>query len=171
MAYDSVRSRTVLFGGGAVGGPFGDTWEYAPVTPATFSPFGSGCAGTNGVDVQGTVGVPELGNMVAYTLTGGRPSSVTLLVLGSNRTNWLGLPLPLVLGTLAPGCTLYVPLDVLLSRPTTAAGAARFDVTIPTDVNLIDGHFFTQNLCLDQGANPINLTFSNAVDTKVGGLF
>jgi len=142
-------------------------WDYVP---GNLAAFGAGCAGSNGVDLLTATGTPETGQTVVYTLTRGRGNSVALLVLGANPTVWLGIPLPLALGPLAPGCTLYVPLDVTLPAATTAAGSVPFNVPIPSDSNLIGAHVFTQCLCFDAGTNPIGLTFSNAYDTLVGGL-
>src|SRR5262249_25333994 len=47
LAFDSARGRTVLFGHF----PFADTWEYGPVAPGAWVPFGTGCAGSAGVPV------------------------------------------------------------------------------------------------------------------------
>jgi hypothetical protein len=42
-------------------------------------------------------------------------------------------------------------------------------ITIPNDVNLITNRFYTQYWCVDQAANRLGLTFSNALDTQLGG--
>src|SRR5262249_11780635 len=47
LAFDSARGRTVLFGSSS----FADTWEYGPVVPSAWVPFGTGCAGSAGVPV------------------------------------------------------------------------------------------------------------------------
>ena len=47
LAFDAARGRTVLFGSSS----FADTWEYGPVAPGAWVPFGTGCAGSAGAPV------------------------------------------------------------------------------------------------------------------------
>ncbi len=144
--------------------------EYYEHVTGALTPFGVGCAGTSGVDLHTTSGTPETGQTVTHTLARGRPNSGAFFLVGASASVWLGLLLPLPLGPLAPGCTQYVAVDVPFGLGTNGAGGATFAFPIPSDTGLIDSHVYTQWWCLDPGANQLNLTFSNAIDTRVGGL-
>jgi hypothetical protein len=136
----------------------------------SFTPFGNGCYGRNGEDVQTATGRPETGQTATYRLAGGRAASAAILVIGLSKTFWRPIALPYAIpSAFAPGCTVYNDLIALVPAPTNAAGACAVPLTVPNDVNLITNHFYTQYWCVDQGANPIHLTFSNAVDTWLGG--
>jgi hypothetical protein len=71
MAYDSVRGRTVLFGGSGIGGFFGDTWEWD---------------GANWVQVATTGPSARAAHATAYESQRGR----TVMFGGHDSTGMLG---------------------------------------------------------------------------------
>jgi hypothetical protein len=48
-------------------------------------------------------------------------------------------------------------------------GVGTFRTVIPNDPSLITGHYFTQMWAIDLPANPLGMTFSNGVNTQIGG--
>ena len=137
-------------------------------TVGTFTGFGAGCVGSTGPDVHTGFGRPELGEAIMWVLTGGAVSAPAVLVLGASNTNWLGVPLPLALPD-APGCNLYVSMDVSFPTVTGSGGVAQFPVTVPNVPSLIGGHVYTQFGCVDLGTNQLGVTLSNGLDTLIGG--
>ena len=149
--------------------------EFAPYTLGSFTSFGTGCAGSNGPDVQAVVNNstrPEIGQTRTYLVNGCRINSSTSLRLGLSNTSWLGIPLPFDLGSInwAPGCSVYASSDLGMGWAWTGTnGSALQLLPIPDDVALVGGRIYTQFWCLDPSANNIGITFSNAVETLIGG--
>ncbi len=147
--------------------------EYLTHFNGSFTAFCSGCPGTGArIPVHGGTGTPEIGNTVGYRVTDARAFSGGSLYLGASRTTHNGFPLPINLGFLGMGtsCLLCVSVDISLSFVTDAAGASTVNVPFPNDVNLIDGHVFTQMAIIDLGAGTsLPIVHSNALDTLIGG--
>jgi len=81
----------------------------------SFTGFGSGCPGSAGEPWHAASGAPEIGEQVVFTLTGARPASPAVLMLGASNAQWNGVPLPLTLGFLgAPVCALLVAPDAMI---------------------------------------------------------
>ena len=55
--------------------------------------------------------------------------------------------------------------------PMTTQGYGQVPISIPNDRSLIGGHFYTQFWNVDLAANALHLTFTDAIDTFVGGYF
>jgi hypothetical protein len=90
LAYDPIRQRVVMYGGWL---NLSDTWLKNPTfgTPATLSPFGTGCAGSAGTPVLGSFGgtLPWIGSNLVVQL---RSLPVLIFrapfgILGLSRTN------------------------------------------------------------------------------------
>src|SRR5262249_3203581 len=114
LAFDAARGRTVLFGNTS----FADTWEYGPVVPGAWVPFGTGCAGSAGVPVL-TAGElhPYPGNALTVDVAPVPANAAVLFSLGLSRTSWGAVSLPFALGGLGmPGCTLLTSGDATLLR-------------------------------------------------------
>jgi hypothetical protein len=142
-----------------------DYWIH---THGSFASYGAGCLGINGVITQGASGHPDIGSVVNYNVINGPVNSLAILVLGFSNTNWLGIPLPLPL-VQAPGCSIYTDLVVTFNVLTNATGAGSAAVAIANDVSIIGGHYYTQFWGLQLGFNPLGLSFSNGINTTMGG--
>jgi hypothetical protein len=175
-AFDSTRRRMVMFGGDNGVMAFPDTWAYAPVTPALFEPFGTGCAGPAGVPVMGSDpaawpdSLPWLGSTFAAQLSnlGTDPTHVPLRMLGVSNTTWGGVPLPFDLGVVGmPGCTLYTdPMDIEVLGNN--GGVADWSLAIPATPALAGAEFFAQGFVLVAGWNPFGMVASNACRLQIG---
>ncbi len=176
MAYDSARGRVVLFGGsdyGAAGisNPRADTWEYAPVNPATYTPFGTGCPGSAGTPAlasdQGSL--PWVGDTFTARLTNLGIATVPFLFLGASNTFWGVVPLPFDLTLIGmSSCMLYT--DPLLTFfLANNGGSATFSVPIPNDPSLVGLSLYNQGGVTSFGTNPLGLVMSNGCEMRFGG--
>lgn len=142
------------------------TWALTGIvtTPA----FKIICAGGSGPTMAST-GVPEIGkNFTAYV--NGRSSSLANLLLGTSKTMWGALNLPLGFGTAAPGCWLFVSADFILPTVTNSSGLGSVTLPVPNQKNLIGVDFFTQFMVSDPQANTLQQLFSNAAMGSIGGI-
>jgi len=169
LAYDSARGRTVLFGGSG-GSQSSDTWEYAPVDPASHAAFGNGCPGSAGVPALAadTGRLPWIGETFTIRLTNIPSSATAFAFFGVSRTAWSPLALPFALDPIGmPGCTLFVSGEVDL--PLSVSGnAGTVSVPIPNDSALLGGPFYNQAVVRDVAANVLGFTVSNACRAIMG---
>jgi hypothetical protein len=171
LAYDTQRGRAVLFGGLGQGRSNSDTWEYAPVQPAAYAAFGTGCAGSAGTPTLGSLPgqLPWLGDQFTLELTSLPPGNSALVWLGTSRTQWETVRLPLDLASAGmPGCSLRVSPDFALPV-FNRTGSAFLPLWLPSDPALLGASFFTQGLTVDRSANPLGLSVSNAGEGRLGG--
>jgi hypothetical protein len=141
---------------------------YGFYTAGAVRSYGTGCAGSGGRVVQ-SVGntLPELGQQPTYGLSAAPPNSAALLALGFSDKTWAGVPLPLRLpGTL---CDVLTELVITYATATNGRGDGRVDLSLPNDSSLIGASYFTQFWCIDLPANPIGLTTSNGIESRIGG--
>jgi hypothetical protein len=144
--YHAGRSAILFHGGGQAmpGQELGDTWLYGHCPRA--DPFGSGCAGTNGTPVlRAAVGsTPVLGRAFVLALDDTAPAAPALLVLGTSRVAWNGLPLPALLDPIGmTGCRLWCSIDLALPLAT-AGGSTRWSEQVPGDAALLGAALFQQ---------------------------
>jgi hypothetical protein len=118
--------------------------------PAGVSTFGSGCPLAGGVLPRiGATFVPRLGQNFAINLSQVPDQRPAALVLGLSDTAWAGTPLPLPLSSFgAPGCQLFVSIDVLVGTVTAAAGmgraAASVVLALPPQPAVVGQTFYAQ---------------------------
>ena len=144
------------------------TWKNSRV-PGKFTAFGNGCQGSNGIPAHYGVGLAQIGLTNSYGLQKGPKNGIVLLALGFSKQVWGTIPLPLDLTALgATGCKLHVPLDISFAGITNSTGGFGKALAMPNDPKLIGASFFTQYICVDK-ANSLGLTFSNGLETKLGG--
>ncbi|HEU4417981.1 MAG TPA: hypothetical protein VFT55_03525, partial [Planctomycetota bacterium] len=94
--------------------------------------FGAPCTNPPGGSAS-TVGVPQLGNpSFAVRLDNGLSNTYALFAAGGSERAWLGIPLPLSLGT----CDLLVSPDVLLVQLTDPLGVAVQPLPVPASPSL-----------------------------------
>jgi hypothetical protein len=112
----------------------GDPVDFAVVASASARSVRFGAACANPISgTASTVGVPQLGNpSFAVRLDNGLPNTYALFAAGGSERTWLGLPLPLSLGT----CDLLVAPDVLLVQLTDPQGLAVQPVPVPASPSL-----------------------------------
>ena len=173
MTGDATRGRVVAFTNGfsQSGTQYYDVWEYGPVYPAQYLPFGAGCAGSAGVPTLAPAPgeLPWLGDTLTLRVTRVPTTTLALLFLGSSRTSFGGYPLPIDLTALGmPGCSLYTRGTVLL-QATSQNGVASFTTPLPAATDLLGAPFFAQALVADPQANAAGLAATNALDARIGG--
>jgi hypothetical protein len=165
FAYDAARGRIVFYAGGT-----GETWEYAALHPAAHASFGTGCAGSAGVPaLSATPGqLPWLGDQFALRVQNLPPGNSGLLWLGTSRTTWGTLALPLDLSPIGmSGCALRVRPDFTVPF-FNFTGSSVVSLGIPNDRSLLGVSFFTQALVVDRGANAFGATTSNGGESVFG---
>jgi hypothetical protein len=150
-----------------------DTWLHvAPGVAASFTAFGTGCAGSGGVPAlaAATGQLPWLGSTftIDFTNLPNPGAGPVFACMGLSRTVWGPFTLPYPLTALGmPGCTAFIDPAVATIRPN-AGGSANWSFGIPSRL-LLDGvQFFVQGVVFDAGANAANLTVTNAGDGTVG---
>lgn len=139
------------------------------VTPNSLNPslqvgrFGVGCLATGRTVAMGATGTSTAMNWAGgagtlrVTGTNAPASAPLVLVLGTSKTNWLGLPLPFELpGTnTAPSGSCFVYTDILASFPNAASatGTSTNDVPVPLAPHMNGLTTRTQIVAIDASAN------------------
>lgn len=168
MVHDSLRQRTVQFGG--IGGrhSFGDgTWEWSnlPGIPAIGAVYGHGC----GIPLLSLTQLarPAL-NKTAQARLDNIPSTIAFMSLGWSRsTLWL-FPLPLPLAGM-PGCQLWQSAEVpALSVSMSGGGGGVFQLPLPNLTSLAGTHVYLQGWAFAPGVNPTQAVISNGLDWRIG---
>jgi hypothetical protein len=148
MTYDNRRDRLVMVGSG-------ETMGFVAASVATIARYGLGCPGSAGIPVLDAAAgaLPVLGTTLPLQLGAlPLPSGLAILALGFDRTQWLGVPLPMALDPVGmPGCRLWVPPEVWLALPT-SGGLASYSLAIPADPSLGGLTLGAQALSLDPAA-------------------
>jgi hypothetical protein len=167
LAYDAARDVFVTMTSGT-------TWEYVPdnTVPATFSSYGAGCAGPNGIPVLTNVAgsLPRIGSTLQLRLTNLPPSllNVPLGFIGFDASSWNGIPLPLSLTLLGfPGCdALLAPIrsDALFNN----SGTADWNIALPMNALGLGLHVYFQAAVLVPGWNAGGFVFSNGGHAVLG---
>ncbi len=164
-AAGSVQHRTGLPG---IAAGIATAWQRDPQF-ATYSPFGTGCAGSLGVPaLNGAVGAkPVLG--ATFTLQVDHlPLGLAVVGFGASLTNFGTLPLPFDLGLIGmPGCTLLAAPEVsILVSSASSVGTASWN--IPNSPSHFGFRFYNQALVLDPIANAAGFVVSNAAAGQLG---
>jgi hypothetical protein len=163
LSHDWARARTFLFGG-YNSTTFAETWEYDSTGIASWTPFGSGCAGSAGTPALDSApgSRPLLGTTFQLELRGLPATGNQVVAVGFSGQSWNGLLLPLGLGALGmTGCSLYVAPESVFF-PAATPGSATLSLRIPNTSSLTGTRFFAQALVGDPGANVFGATVSNA---------
>ena len=121
--------------------------------------YGAACAGSNGLPINTSVGLPRIPNAeFEYRLVRGPHDSPAALVLGSSPS---ALDLS---GAGATGCSLYSPGNfAIVPVRTNARGRAWVPSPIPNDPTLAGGRVFASWVCFDAGANAADLVTSGGL--------
>jgi glucose/arabinose dehydrogenase len=137
---------------------------------ATFTSYGTGCGGRQGVPTLGTNGPPRL-NSPALRVTVGNlfPNTLAILALGFSNTNYAAGTLPLNLGLFGmPGCSLLTSAEVSVLQANGPAASVGFGLPIPGDPTLLGVHLYAQGFVFDAGANLLGVVASPGGDLQIG---
>jgi hypothetical protein len=135
---------------------------------ASYTVFGSGCAGTAGVPTNSISAPPQIGTAPTITFGNLPAPQIAIGVLGVSNTSYASIPLPVDLGILgAPGCPARVSLDVTLTL-VGAGGQASTVFNIPNNPLFVGFTFYTQALVFDPPLNVLGLSTSQAAVAVVG---
>lgn len=134
----------------------------------TFTPFGTGCAGTAGLPVLapqgGSLSLPKVGGNFFTTVTPLGSLSFPVGLLGASNTTWSGLSLPLELTPIGmPGCNIYVSVDLSM-RLSVSGNSATWNLPIPSRAVLLGESFYQQVFIIDPGGSAV----SNAGTATIG---
>lgn len=132
---------------------------------ATLAPFGSGCAGSNGVPLLHGEIPPRIGHSLPLRCERLPPGAAWFGVLGPDVPTWSGQPLPIDLSQFGmPGCALAVAVEAhaLLFSPD-------WQIAVPSLPALLGAACVTQAFVLDPPANALGLSISNPLRLRVGG--
>jgi hypothetical protein len=175
IAYDSLRNRTLSFGGDIPGGVAGlSALEIRTGILASFAAHGGGCPGPSGV---GTVTArnstrPTLGTtfQLRFGNLANTPLALVFATLGFDDQTWNGQPLPFDLTQVGmPGCSLRLapgPTDVLSNL----GGFADWSFAIPANPSLDGFHFFVQGGVLASGFNAAGMVMTDSGHGIAGAL-
>lgn len=171
-AYDPATQSVVMFGGAQGMSlplvPFGDTWRYLHVAPATYATFGAGCPGSNQLapTIRGTR--PWMGEPFTCGVDHALPIAPGLLRTGFSRTNWLGFGLPLNLAMAgAPLCDILTSAAINEARATDPLGSADLGFVVPIDPTLMGGRFYQQWVIIDLTANALGIVLSDGGEGRI----
>ncbi|MBL8901579.1 MAG: hypothetical protein JNM84_28385 [Planctomycetes bacterium] len=96
-------------------------------------------------------------------------NGATFLLIGTDATQWLGIPLPFDLGVLGGnGCTLYTSQELLLGPLFPAGGTASLPLAIPPGGFLAGARVYLQFANLAPGVNPLGLVTSEFLSVTIG---
>lgn len=169
LAYDAATSRLIEFGG-FVSVVFGyvwmdDTWVYATPHRARVTPYGSGCAGSNGTPTLAAApySLPWIGDVHRERVAGLAPGCA-----GVFWATGLSATPPIPLGPFGmPGCDQFVLPTVVEFGPANG-GIAEWQLTIPNAPAFVGVRLVQQAFALDPAANALGLTASNGVELVTG---
>lgn len=149
--------------------------EYCSYTAGGYSTYGTGCAGSNSViPALNSASRPDIGANVTHSLTGLTGPTPAIMTLGTSRTLWNGLPLPLSLGLIGanPACSILAEPVVSLPMPTNASGSGSLTFALPNEPGSIGVHLFSQVIAVDVFVPfRVPLVVSNGLDMLIGGGF
>lgn len=142
----------------------------AGVVDGSATANGTGCGGA----VLGVAGQLAPGGQIAAFGSGFGPGQLAIQTLGTSRTLWGGIPLPIPLDGLgAPGCAILN--DWLLDLRTLALPGGSIEPytpawtwVVPADAAFNGATVQLQALAVKSGANQLGLVTSNNVQVRLG---
>lgn len=135
----------------------------------SFVDVGTGCAGSvNNIPTMTSSGIPTIGKTLDIDLSGGKPASPGIVILGFDRNTFANIPLPFDLMPLgAAGCQVWNDIVVTGGIGINAQGAAKFSLPIPSTLGGTE-RVYLHWWNLDTQANNFNWTTSNLGVVIVG---
>lgn len=171
-AFDWQNGNVVMFGGcdATTLARLSDTWTYAPLSPATATPFGTACgpAPTAPILFADNSTAPWIGGSLGVGVVNAPPNSMVFIAMGVSTVAWNGQTLPMSLDQYGmTGCSLFIaPEFVVTAFAPFGAGIIGFPV--PHDPTLIGTSLYAQGASPAPGANPASLLTTEAVHFVVG---
>ena len=134
---------------------------------AAATPFGGGCAGPGGTVTLTADRLPWIGNAWRATASGLSGSELLFELRGLQP---LSLPLPVPLGTAAPGCQLFTTPDLVSLLLAATGDSMAIEVYVPPSLALIGRTIYQQVLPVDlgSGVTPITVAASNGLAFTLG---
>ena len=162
------RTGTATFGVHYWHGPSATTWN-GPHSTIKWAWRVICPGGVANVPLIGNSGLPVIAKSMNVTLGNGPATTVALLTLGFNKSQWAGLPLPFDLTNLgATGCSLQNSISMVLATNTNTQGSALLPLAIPNDPTLIGGNFYNQWVVMAPGANNLGVLFTGGGNGMIG---
>ncbi|HEX5052526.1 MAG TPA: kelch repeat-containing protein [Planctomycetota bacterium] len=160
MITDSLRRRTVLFGGALATGESLETWEYRRSDAADVTPFGAGCGGLSGVPSLRASDVPGIGGTIVLRIGALQPGSPSLLALGIDRA----------LLDVGAGCSSYLPNPLgIVAAGANAAGIGSYPLSVPNATSLVGVRYFAQGAGVDATGPFLGLfSLTRGLDLLIG---
>jgi len=167
--------RSIVFGGRVdYINVVGDTWATVPAsaTMALARPYGLGCGTPALALLADPQAQPILGTTPRATIPNA-PAALAFVAMGSNRTSFAGLPIPVSLASYGmPGCDLLQSADLGAVFGTTAAGASglQFQLPLANVPALLGLQLFLQAWAPAPGANAAGVIVSNGLEWRLGNI-
>ena len=168
LAYDEARRQMVTFAGGGPNYPgLQETWLYAPIDPAHYTPYGQGCSGSAGTPSLSPLGgaLPWIGGAFEFELSNLVAGQPAWAFVGVSNQQWGAIPLPFELSLLGlTGCRIFASGEIVLPLVNTA-GLAQGSLEIPVVPAIVGTTVYLQGLAAD----PVRgLTVSDAGAVEFG---
>ncbi|MFQ5504613.1 MAG: hypothetical protein ACE5F1_07445 [Planctomycetota bacterium] len=135
--------------------------------------IGFGTGGTRGsaIPVLGATGRPILGKTFDVKVSGAKPTTAAVLVIGVSNTAWGKTPLPFSLAPFnAPGCNLLVSYDLLKGTAVDANGNGKVTLPVPNLPVFLGQRIHNQYFVVDLAANGMGLAWSNGGTATLGDI-
>ncbi|HEU4417496.1 MAG TPA: hypothetical protein VFT55_01080 [Planctomycetota bacterium] len=130
-------------------------------------PFGQTCNGAAGPVSLTATGPFVVGSTVTTTSTNHEAFALGVLILGISNTNYLGIPLPLLLDPLfgTAGCHANVSLDVTAAALTSGTSPATLVFAFALPPSFSGHRFYAQHICFENVAG--GWSWSNGLAFRV----
>ncbi|MCA8975606.1 MAG: C1 family peptidase [Planctomycetes bacterium] len=131
--------------------------------------FGSSCGPANSQPWHTVEGLPELANLLSFSLHGGAANALTIFTMGLSNSRSNGVNLPRSLNAFGmTGCYQYVDPMVSLIAVANSLGGARVQQMFSHPA-LLGAHVYSQFYEYRPGANQLGLIATNAANVLLGG--
>ena len=135
IAWISTKNVAYMFGGFS-GQTLGDTWSRGISVPGLFLTSGVGCPTSGGLTASVSSNtMPLIGSGIDLQFDNLTVGTLPYAVLGLSSLDWLGIPLPIPMGTFFPGsgvgCDLQCSPDKFIALP--SGTSANLVLPIPND--------------------------------------
>jgi len=136
--------------------------------PDAFISFGTACPGSLATPQLVGTALPRICRSLVIEASGWLPQGKGRFIIGFDRSQFGGMPLPLSLASLgAAGCNLLVAPDRTYARFADNMGNSSLSVPVPDIPGILGLEVFCQCASVDPAANVLAVTMSNEVRSNV----